>query len=167
MDITLSEIILRLGVATVAAGAVGLNRDLHGKSIGVRTLGLVGLSTAAAVLLSDGGLVRADISDATSRVIQGILTGIGFLGAGVILRPRHGRQIRGLTSAACVWFTACIGIVCGAGAWHIVVVAGVLAALLLTLGRPVEHLFHRLLGADETDAKSSAQSDNGPHQPGK
>ncbi len=81
-----SEIVLRLGVATLAGGLIGLDRDLHGKPIGLKTLGLVGLATAMVVMLAlpAGDITR--ISDATSRVIQGILTGIGFLGAGVIVR---------------------------------------------------------------------------------
>jgi putative Mg2+ transporter-C (MgtC) family protein len=175
VDVALSEIALRLGVATVAAGAVGLNRDLHGKPIGVRTLGLVGLSAAVAVLLADGGIIHVNMSDATSRVIQGILTGIGFLGAGVIVHHEQGKRIHGLTSAACVWLTACIGIVCGAGQWRIVLVAGLLASLVLLLGKPIERLFHRLShrGGNDDPATSSSndtaanQSGTGPHQPGK
>ncbi len=109
------EVCLRLGVATVASGAIGLNRDLHGKPIGLRTLGLVGLATALIVLfVNPQGFEPEKFSDATSRVIQGILTGIGFLGAGVIIHADQ-QRVKGLTSAACVWFTACIGIVCGAG----------------------------------------------------
>lgn len=166
-----SEILLRLGAATLAGGAIGLNRDLHGKPIGVRTLGLVGLSAAAAVLLADGGVARAAMSDATSRVIQGILTGIGFLGAGVIVHREHGKRVHGLTSAACVWLTACIGIVCGAGQWRIVLVAGVLASLVLLLGRLVERLFHRFShhhgNGDSNGTTAAAHSDTGPHQPGK
>lgn len=168
MDLALGEIALRLGAATVAAGAVGLNRDLHGKPIGVRTLGLVGLSTAVVVLLADAGIVRSDISDATSRVIQGILTGIGFLGAGVIVHGAPHKRVHGLTSAACVWFTACIGIVCGAGQWQLVLISGAFAILLLSVGRPIERVFHRWLGGRHEIDDSPAQSSNaGPHQPGK
>jgi putative Mg2+ transporter-C (MgtC) family protein len=154
VDVALSEIALRLGIATIAAGAVGLNRDLHDKPIGVRTLGLVGLSAAVVVLLADGGIIHATMSDATSRVIQGILTGIGFLGAGVIVHREQGKRVHGLTSAACVWLTACIGIVCGAGQWRIVLVAGVLASLVLFIGRPVERLFRRITRGDPDDASN-------------
>jgi hypothetical protein len=81
------EIILRLGSATLIGAAIGVNRDLRGKPIGVRTLGLVGLVSAAAILAITyaGTDPRAD---APSRVMQGVLTGIGFLGAGVIVRGR-------------------------------------------------------------------------------
>jgi putative Mg2+ transporter-C (MgtC) family protein len=102
------DIVLRLGVATLASGAIGLNRDLHGKPIGLRTLGMVGLATALVVLIaSPASLEAGQLSDATSRVVQGILTGIGFLGAGVIVHSDQ-HKVKGLTSAACVWFTACI-----------------------------------------------------------
>src|SRR5258706_16069674 len=116
------EIVLRLGVATLAGGLIGLDRDLHGKPIGLKTLGLVGLATAMVVVLADPSGDAAKISPEASRVIQGILTGIGFLGAGVIVRAEHFR-VRGLTSAACTWLTACVGIACGIGQWRIVVVA--------------------------------------------
>ncbi len=103
------EIVLRLGVATLAGALIGLNRDLHGKPIGLNTLGLVGLATAMVVVLADPSGGTAKISAETSRVIQGILTGIGFLGAGVIVRAEHHFRVRGLTSAACTWLTACFG----------------------------------------------------------
>ncbi|RTL51254.1 MAG: MgtC/SapB family protein [Bradyrhizobiaceae bacterium] len=141
-----SEIVLRLGVATLASGAIGLNRDLHGKPIGLRTLGLVGLATALVVALANPQPIQpGHFSDGTSRVIQGVLTGIGFLGAGVIVHISTHGKVHGLTSAACVWFTACIGVVCGAGEWRLVAVALGIAFLLLAFGGPAERLFHRVL----------------------
>jgi putative Mg2+ transporter-C (MgtC) family protein len=121
------EILLRLGVATLAGGLIGLDRDLHGKPVGLKTLGLVGLATAMAVVLAEPAGDPSRISDPASRIIQGILTGIGFLGAGVIVRTEHRDRVRGLTSAACTWFAACVGIACGVGQWRIVLVALVIA----------------------------------------
>jgi putative Mg2+ transporter-C (MgtC) family protein len=168
------EIVLRLAVATLAGGTLGLNRDLHGKPVGLRTLGLVGLATAMVVVLADPSGHAAATFDATSRVIQGILTGIGFLGAGVIVHREHHSRIHGLTSAACTWLTACVGIVCGAGHWRIVIVALAIAFALLIAGGPVERLLHRALGGKEGAAEKSADSANhsqpsdaGPHQPGR
>jgi putative Mg2+ transporter-C (MgtC) family protein len=144
-----SEIVLRLGVATLAGGLIGLDRDLHGKPIGLKTLGLVGLATSMVVMLAlpAGDITR--ISDATSRVIQGLLTGIGFLGAGVIVRGERGIRVHGLTSAACAWLAACVGIVCGVGQWRVVIVGLAIASLLLVAGRRLERWLHRTLGGKE------------------
>ncbi len=145
------DIVLRLGVATLASGAIGLNRDLHGKPIGLRTLGMVGLATSLVVLIaSPASLEAGQLSDATSRVIQGILTGIGFLGAGVIVHS-DGHKVKGLTSAACVWFTACVGVVCGLGHWRLVGIALVIALVLLMFGGPLERILHHLFGGDSSD----------------
>jgi putative Mg2+ transporter-C (MgtC) family protein len=150
-----SEIVLRLGVATLAGGLIGLDRDLHGKPIGLKTLGLVGLATAMVVMLAlpAGDITR--ISDATSRVIQGILTGIGFLGAGVIVRGERGRQVHGLTSAACAWLAACAGIACGVGHWRIVIVGLAITSLLLLAGHRLERWLHRTLGGKDEPARNS------------
>jgi len=145
MDIM--EIVIRAGAAVLAGAALGLNRDLHGKPTGIRTLALVGLGSAVAVMaVSDSH----DVS-AVSRVIQGILTGIGFLGAGVIIRNNEGRQIHGLTTAACAWLTACIGVTCGAGEWRIVLVSMVLAFLVLIVGGPLEKALHSRLSQPHDD----------------
>ena len=163
-----SETVLRLGIAALAGGALGMNRDLHGKPVGLRTLALVSLATAMVVVLADP-LRDGGFTDAGSRVIQGILTGIGFLGAGVIFHAEKHFRVRGLTSAACVWLTACIGILCGAGQWRIVIVALVIAFAVLLIGGPIERALHRVLGGrDDHDIPDPAQSsDAGPHQPGK
>jgi putative Mg2+ transporter-C (MgtC) family protein len=153
-----SEIVLRLGAATLAGGAIGLNRDLHGKPIGLRTLGLVSLATAMVVLLADPSGHANTISDATSRIIQGILTGIGFLGAGVIIHREHRSRVHGLTSAACTWLTACVGILCGAGYWRIVIVALAITFALLIAGGPIERRLHRALGGKENLTEKPATS---------
>jgi putative Mg2+ transporter-C (MgtC) family protein len=151
------EIALRLGVAALAGSLIGLNRDLHGKPIGLKTLGLVGLATAMVVMAADPHPDITRVSDAASRTIQGILTGIGFLGAGVIVRAEHHFRIRGLTSAACTWLAACVGIACGLGQWRIVIVALAIAFILLTVGRRLERWLHRTLGGrDEPEPKAPA-----------
>ena len=163
-----SETVLRLGIAALAGGALGMNRDLHGKPVGLRTLALVSLATAMVVVLADP-LRDSGFTDAGSRVIQGILTGIGFLGAGVIFHAEKHFRVRGLTSAACVWLTACVGIVCGAGGWRIVTVALAIASIVLVVGGPVERWLHHLLGGrnDHDGPDSPQSSDAGPHQPGR
>lgn len=161
-----TEILLRLGVATLASGAIGLNRDLHGKPIGIRTLGLVGLATATVVALANPhDVVPGPISDATSRVIQGVLTGIGFLGAGVIVHISNNTKVHGLTSAACVWFTASIGVVCGAGQWRLVAVALAIALCLLLVGGRVEKLLHSVLNSWTKAPQESGLKTSGPATP--
>lgn len=108
------EIALRLGAATLIGGAIGLNRKLHHQATGVRTLGLVALGSAL-IVLGAIDLVPSAGSDpnAVSRVVQGVLTGIGFLGAGVIMR--EGFNISGLTTAASIWASSVIGVMVGVG----------------------------------------------------
>jgi putative Mg2+ transporter-C (MgtC) family protein len=149
------EIVLRLGVATLAGALIGLNRDLQGKPIGLKTLGLVGLATAMVVAVASPSRDAIEISDAASRVMQGILTGIGFLGAGVIVRAEHHFRVRGLTSAACTWLAACVGIACGLGQWRIVAVALVITFALLIVGRRLERWLHRMFGGKEDPAQDS------------
>lgn len=156
------EIFLRLGSATLAGCAIGLNRDLHGKPIGLKTLGIVGLSTATVVVLAVQFAGPGQISDAASRVIQGILTGIGFLGAGVIVHESDRFRVRGLTSAACTFLAACLGIACGIGEWPIVGAALVLAFLVLTIGNHTERWLHRILGGKEAH-KPGAPPKGPPH----
>ena len=132
------DIALRLGAAALAGSALGLNRDLHGKPTGVRTLGVVGVGAALAVL----ALGQATSAD-QSRVIQGIVTGIGFLGVGVIVRSERGRHIHGLTTAACVWLTACIGAACGVSEWRVLALSVPIIFAVLILGGPFEKWVHR------------------------
>ena len=129
---------LRLCAAALIGVALGLNRDLHGKPTGVRTLGLVGLGSALAVL----SIAQVSSADA-SRVIQGIVTGIGFLGAGVIVRSEQGERVHGFTTAACVWLTACIGAACGISAWPVILLTVPIVFVILIFGGPFEKMIHQ------------------------
>ncbi|KMO11266.1 MgtC/SapB family protein [Methylobacterium platani] len=128
-----TDICLRLGAAVLAGGLVGLNREMHSKPVGVRTLGLVALGAALVTLAGSG--FSGDGTDANaSRAIQGTITGIGFLGAGVIVKG-EGRHVHGLTTAAAIWVTAALGIVCGLGAYRPLALAtGFLLVTLLVGG---------------------------------
>src|ERR1043166_3778970 len=97
---------LRLGAALVLGAGVGLNRELHGKPAGLRTHALVSLAAAVAALVSLQSAAGAPVE--VGRVVQGILTGVGFIGAGVILRDPQG-HVTGLTTAATLWLCAVLG----------------------------------------------------------
>jgi len=132
----------RIVVAALAGTVLGLNRDLHGKSTGVRTLGLVAMSSALITvatlnLATDYGALKLNV-DTLIPVVQGVLTGIGFIGAGVILRGSTGNRVRGLTTAATVWSSAIIGLVCGLGDWPLLVIGLALIMLLLMFGGTLE-----------------------------
>jgi putative Mg2+ transporter-C (MgtC) family protein len=136
------DVILRLGAAALAGALIGVNRDLANKPIGMRTLGLVALGAAIVSLAGIQVEGMAGNPDALSRVIQGIIqgvmAGISFIGAGVILRDREARRVEGLTTAATVWITAALGIACGLAAWRTVGIAVVIALLILVAGRWAE-----------------------------
>ena len=135
------ELAMRLGLATIIGGAIGLNRDMHGKPAGLRMLGLVALGASLATISVAGFGVDASLKhDAVSRVIQGVLAGVGFLGAGVIMRDETGNVHR-LNTAASVWVTAAIGVVCGLGEWAIAVIGAGLVLALLTIGAHVDHRY--------------------------
>lgn len=137
----IAEVAIRLCVATILGGLVGLNRDMHAKPAGVRTLGLVGLG-AALVCLAVLGFdpTHPTPTDAISRVVQGVLAGVGFLGAGVIMRDDSG-QVHRLNTAASIWVTAALGITCGLGAWIPALITTMLVFILLTAGTQIDHIF--------------------------
>jgi len=143
MDLDWTDILFRLGAATAAGMALGLNRDLHNKPIGMRTLGLVALGAAVVVVSTVYFENLAAHPDGLSRVvqgvIQGIMAGISFIGAGVILRDAQARTVEGLTTAATVWVTAALGIACGLAAWKIAAVGVGLSLLLLVAVGWLEH----------------------------
>jgi putative Mg2+ transporter-C (MgtC) family protein len=137
MVLDFDDIALRLSAAAAMGMLIGINRDLQNKPIGARTLGLVGLGTATVAVAGIQYPGMAENPDAASRVVQGIIqgvmTGISFVGAGVILRDAKTRMVEGLTTAATVWVTAALGIACGLAAWRSVAIAVPVALVLLVV----------------------------------
>jgi putative Mg2+ transporter-C (MgtC) family protein len=132
----LLDVLARLLMAFVCGAAIGLNREFHRKPAGFRTFALVSLGSAIVVIViqGEGG------PEAASRVIQGILTGIGFLGAGVIFRRESPNKVSGLTTAAAVWLTAGLGVAAGLGQYTVAVAGAAISLALLLLGGPFERL---------------------------
>jgi putative Mg2+ transporter-C (MgtC) family protein len=131
----IERVLLRIITATLLGAVVGLERERAGKPAGLRTHILVCLGTAIIVLACTGA--RMDL-DGLSRVIQGIVTGIGFIGAGSILKLDEERDIQGLTTAAGIWMTAGIGIACGLGTLGLAVLSTVISLIVLWVLRMTE-----------------------------
>lgn len=161
------EIALRLLAAASVGGALGLNRDLHEKPAGLRTHALVSLGSTLVMLVSlrlTGSAAGSDPA-AALRTVQGIITGIGFLGAGVILHDRVGRRVHGLTTAATLWISAGLGIACAAGEWATVLLATALIFAILIWGGPVEAALHRRLRRERAAASESCPPPSTPQSP--
>jgi len=136
------EVLLHLAAAVLAGGLIGLERSFHGRPAGFRTHTLVCLASALLMLVTvyqplwfkptDGQNVNID----PTRMVQGIMTGIGFLGAGVIFK--EGLSVRGLTTAASIWITAAIGVLIGVGFFFAAVAATVLTLGTLGVFRKIE-----------------------------
>ena len=142
------DVFLRLGAAVAAGAMIGLDRELRRKPAGLRTLALVSLGSAV-FILETVDPTRAFI-DATSRVIQGIVTGVGFLGAGSIMRSASEDSVRGLTTAASIWLAAASGIACGLANWPLAIVGCGLGLLVLVI-TPVERVIHNRRKTDPKD----------------
>jgi putative Mg2+ transporter-C (MgtC) family protein len=128
-------VLIRVFAAVLFGGVVGIERERAGKPAGLRTHMLVSLGTAVVVIAcSNAGLSP----DGLSRVIQGVVTGIGFIGAGTILKLNEQREIKGLTTAAGLWMTAAIGVAVGLGILGVALIGTLVTVLVLVL----EHFIH-------------------------
>ncbi len=142
------EILLRLAGAVAIGAMLGINRELHGKPAGLRTNSLVALGAALVTLGSIGVSAGSSAAghtvdgNAVTRVVQGIITGVGFIGAGVIMRDNTGTRVHGLTTAATIWISAALGILCGAGVWPAAVIGTTFTLMILILGGPFERFVH-------------------------
>ncbi|MAB24868.1 MgtC/SapB family protein [Pseudomonas neustonica] len=125
-----TRVTLRLVLAVLLGGLLGMEREQQGKEAGVRTHMLVSLGAALFVLVPD---MAGAMDDAMSRVIQGVVAGVGFLGAGTILKSNRNDEVKGLTTAAGVWLTAAIGVTIGLGHEATALLAAVMAFVILHL----------------------------------
>ena len=144
---TVYEQIIRLIIACVAGGALGLNRRVRGKSAGLRTHALVSLGSAVVVLVADLYLRdRNGDPGGLTRTLQGVVSGIGFIGGGAILKGGGDRAagVRGLTTAASIWLAAAVGAASGAGYGILALAAVAIAFVVLVGGTHIEVTARRL-----------------------
>lgn len=132
----LAQVFVRLLAASVLGAIIGFEREKAGKAAGLRTHILVSLGTCVFVVACAGAGMS---SDGLSRVIQGIVTGIGFLGAGTILKLNEQRDIKGLTTSAGIWMTAAIGVAVGLGMLGVAILSTIVALIVLAVIRKWEN----------------------------
>ena len=146
-----TRVTLRLTVAALLGAMLGYERESQGKAAGLRTHMMVAIGAALFVITADMGIVEETtgvVNDAMSRVIQGVIAGVGFLGAGTILKSENLANVRGLTTAAGLWMTAAMGVAVGLGQEEVALVATLLAFITLHL---VPLLLVRVGAGDKED----------------
>ena len=137
-------ILLRLAVAIALGSLVGIEREIHEHSAGMRTIALVTLGCSLFTIVSAYGFLdllgTLHLTLDPTRIASYIVAGIGFLGAGTIFMSREGERIKGLTTAATIWVMAAIGIACGAGLLVEAIVTTALVMIVLVVFRAIEQL---------------------------
>jgi putative Mg2+ transporter-C (MgtC) family protein len=149
------DLLVKLLLSAGLGAAIGLEREYHRKAAGLRTNILIALGSALFTTLSiqiGGGGGTPD------RIAAQIVTGIGFLGAGAILRS--GRNVHGMTTAATIWVNAAVGVACGAGQFAVATVATTITLLVLSLLPPVEAYFDRRAGVFRRRATDRDSADD-------
>jgi putative Mg2+ transporter-C (MgtC) family protein len=133
--------LMRIGAAALLGGALGLEREWKGHWAGLRTHMMVAIGCAIFMI---GGLDAAgDQRDSVTRVIQGITAGIGFLGAGTILKLDQRQEIKGLTTASSIWLAAALGTIAGLAEYALAVAAAMISLFVLGVLGPLEKFFER------------------------
>lgn len=133
-----TTILLRLGIAVLAGGVVGLNRDRSRRPAGLRTYMTVSVGSALFVMLPLQAGLDFNATNALSRTVQGVTTGVGFIDAGIIFQQNRQSlqsqepQVKGLTSAAALWLTAALGTAAGCGLWRTALVGTLFTLLILS-----------------------------------
>jgi putative Mg2+ transporter-C (MgtC) family protein len=134
----ITRIAIRLTIAAVLGGVLGFERERKGKSAGLRTHMLVALGAALFVLVpQQAGATDTDLT----RVLQGLVAGVGFLGAGTIVKDDKDSKVEGLTTAAGIWLTAAIGTAAGMGREGTAILSTVLALAILRMAPRISKVF--------------------------
>lgn len=136
----IGDLTMRLLLAAVLGGLLGLERQIHGRWAGLRTHMTVAMGAATFTVLALTVAGENQLVDAT-RVIQGIAAGIGFLGAGTILKLSDQMEIKGLTTASAIWLTAAVGTATGLAEYGVAVAATLITLVILAVLRPLEKRF--------------------------
>jgi putative Mg2+ transporter-C (MgtC) family protein len=127
-----TQVVVRLGIALILGGVLGFEREMAGRVAGIRTHMMVSVGTALFVLVpAQAGFSQSDLS----RVLQGLVSGVGFLGAGAILKLSAQQEVRGLTTAASLWVSAGVGMAAGLGREATAVVSVLIALAILQSAR--------------------------------
>ena len=144
MPLPFNDVFMRLAAGAALGGIIGINRELQRKPAGFRTHAMVSLG-ATLMTIAGLGLMSSDTSS-LSRILQGLVAGIGFVGGGAILRSQEHPDagVHGLTTASSIWVVAAIGITAGLGMWEASVTATAIALVLLTLGERVDRWLRKL-----------------------
>ncbi len=143
----IGDLVLRLSLAAVLGGLLGLERQFHGRWAGLRTLMTVAMGAATFTVLGLSVSRQDDPADAT-RVIQGVAAGVGFLGAGTILKLSDQLEVKGLTTASVIWLAAAVGTAAGGAEYSVAVAATLITLIILAILRPIEKRFDQR-GAQE------------------
>lgn len=157
-------IILRLGAAFLVGGAVGLNRQQPGRPAGLRTYMIVSVGSAMFVMLPLQAGIDINSTNALSRAVQGIATGVGFIGAGIILQQSSQTrkpQVKGLTSAAALWLTAGLGTAAGCGLWPTSLVGTLITLLILSGVKKIKRspMYRLRINTKQTHKSSDVHKD--------
>jgi putative Mg2+ transporter-C (MgtC) family protein len=148
---SLREVVARLALAAAIGTVVGVNRELQRQPAGLRTHALVALGGAlmTIVALALPAVDAATSSASVSRVMQGIVAGIGFVGGGVVMYRGDPKGMQGLATAAAIWVVAAAGVAVGCGLWRTGLAAAVLTVVVLTGGEYLDRWLHKRSRAPE------------------
>jgi putative Mg2+ transporter-C (MgtC) family protein len=161
-NLSFTEDLTRLSVAILLGGAIGLEREWKGHWAGLRTHILVSMGCAIFVIAGIEMVGRE--SESITRVIQGLASGIGFLGAGTILKLDHEQEIKGLTTAASIWLAASLGTAAGSGEYALSVAAVLASLFVLGVLGPIENVFERRQKARKEGNNEAKKSDRSSKQ---